>query len=80
MFLYSILAKSHSRFFKRKDEVLADAQYALAKATNMLKSQGVINDKKKTDTELDEIAKKKKELQDKLNGMNKGGADSTGTK
>ena len=80
MFFYSVLAKSHSRFFKRKEEVLADAQYALAKATNMLKSQGVINEKSKADKELDEIAKKKKELQDKIDAMNKKGADTTGAK
>ncbi|MBN1128159.1 MAG: hypothetical protein JXA71_04200 [Chitinispirillaceae bacterium] len=37
-FNYTVLAKSHSRFFKRKDEVIADAEYALAKATNMMKT------------------------------------------
>jgi len=55
-------AKSHSRFFKRKDEVIADAEYALAKATNMVKTQkaseviqGQKEDMKKIQTEKEKI-------------------------
>jgi tetratricopeptide (TPR) repeat protein len=80
MFLYSILAKSHSRFFKRKDEVLADAQYALAKATNMLKSQDVMKGQQQFGQQLDDIEKKKAEIKAKLEQLNKNNADTTGTK
>jgi tetratricopeptide (TPR) repeat protein len=38
-FNYQLLAKSHKRFFMRKDEVEQDASYALAKATNIWKSR-----------------------------------------
>jgi hypothetical protein len=38
-FNFQLLAKSHKRFFKRRDEVEQDVGYALAKATNMLKTR-----------------------------------------
>jgi hypothetical protein len=37
-FNYQLLAKSHKRFFMRKDEVEQDAGYALAKATKIWKT------------------------------------------
>jgi outer membrane protein assembly factor BamD (BamD/ComL family) len=69
-FNYTVLAKSHSRFFKRKDEVIADAEYALAKATNMmktLKSTEVIKGQKedlgKIQTERERIEAEIKKLE-----------------
>lgn len=79
MFIYSVMAKSHSRFFKRKDQVLADAQYALAKATNMLKSQEINKGKEGTDKALDDIERKKEELRKKLEESKKGAVEE-GTK
>jgi tetratricopeptide (TPR) repeat protein len=38
-FKYQLLAKSHKRFFMRKEEVEQDVSYALAKATNMIKTR-----------------------------------------
>ena len=35
-FDYTLLAKSHTRFFKRKEEILSDAEYALAKTERIL--------------------------------------------
>jgi TolA-binding protein len=61
-FNYSLLAKSHSRFFKRKEEILQDADYALARATkaaNAKKANEIIQDSKekqeKIDQEIDEL-------------------------
>jgi tetratricopeptide (TPR) repeat protein len=38
-FEYRVLAKSHKNFFMRKEEIVEDATYALAKATNFMKSR-----------------------------------------
>jgi hypothetical protein len=71
MFNYQLLAQSHKKFFMRKEQVIQDAQYALAKATSMMKSVGqqrIYDDQKKKEQNInDEIEKKKKELE-KLNG------------
>jgi hypothetical protein len=70
MFNYALLASSHKKFFMRKEQVISDAEYALAKATSMLKSAGQEKIIRKTNEEQqkinDEIEKKKKELE-KLN-------------
>jgi tetratricopeptide (TPR) repeat protein len=70
MFNYQLLAQSHKKFFMRKEQVIQDAQYALAKATSMMKSVGqqrIYDDQKKKEQNInDEIEKKKKELE-KLN-------------
>jgi tetratricopeptide (TPR) repeat protein len=70
MFNFQLLAQSHRRFFLRKEQLTQDAEYALAKATSMLKSVGQEKIIKKTNEEQekinDEIEKKKKELE-KLN-------------
>jgi tetratricopeptide (TPR) repeat protein len=79
-FNYTVLAKSHTRFFKRKDEVIADAEYALAKATNSMKSQKINESTEETKGKLDEIQKKKDEIKKKLEQLNKSGTDSSGTK
>jgi TolA-binding protein len=69
-FNQTVLAKSHYRFFKRKDEVIADAEYALAKATNMmktLKSSEIIKDQKenmqKIQSEKEKIEAEIRELE-----------------
>ena len=38
-FEYKVLAKSHKNFFMRKDEIIEDATFALAKATNFMKTR-----------------------------------------
>ena len=39
-FNYRITAKSHKNFFMRKEDIIEDATFALAKATNYIKSRG----------------------------------------
>ena len=67
-FNYQLLAKSHKKFFMRKDEVVQDAEYALAKTSSILKGkkQNEIIDKgqqeqKKIDSQIEELQKKLKE-------------------
>jgi len=38
-FEYTLLAKNHKKFFRRKEELINDAEFALAKATKMMKSR-----------------------------------------
>jgi tetratricopeptide (TPR) repeat protein len=70
MFSYQLLAQSHRRFFMRKEQVVQDAEYALAKATAMMKGAGQQKVLEKTNEQQkkidEEIEKKKKELE-KLN-------------
>ncbi len=65
-FNYTLLAKSHTRFFKRKEEILMDAEYALARVTrsvNARKANEMIqNAKEKTDKIEQEIEKLKEQL------------------
>jgi tetratricopeptide (TPR) repeat protein len=65
-FTYTLLAKSHARFFKRKDEVMADAEYALAKATSMLKSQNLREKVEQQQQEHEKIEKQKQQLQEEI--------------
>ncbi len=67
-FNYQLLAKSHRKFFMRKDEVIQDAEYALAKTSSIMKGkkQNEIIDKsqqeqKKIDNQIEELQKKLKE-------------------
>jgi tetratricopeptide (TPR) repeat protein len=67
-FNFQLLAKSHRKFFMRKDEVVQDAEYALAKTSSILKGkkQNEIIDKgqqeqKKIDSQIEELQKKLKE-------------------
>ena len=66
-FNYTLLAKSHSRFFKRKEEILQDAEYALAKATKIVgakKEIKIIQDQKKEEEKIDvQLEKLKGELE-----------------
>jgi TolA-binding protein len=69
-FNYTLLAKSHSRFFMRKDEMLTDAEYALAKATrmaNLSKETKVIEDHRKQEGKIDQ---KLEDLKKELDQMN----------
>jgi tetratricopeptide (TPR) repeat protein len=63
-FAFTLLAKSHSRFFKQKQQIIDDAEYALAKATKMANVQrqsgGAMEKQEKIDQELE---KAKNELQ-----------------
>jgi len=66
-FTYSLLAKSHQRFFMEKERVLEDAEYALAKATSMLKSKRISEEaqevKERGEEYDDEIQKLQQELE-----------------
>jgi tetratricopeptide (TPR) repeat protein len=69
-FNYTLLAKSHTRFFKRKEEILQDAEYALARATkaaNAKKANQIIQDSQEKQEKLDEQIKK---LQGELDQQN----------
>ncbi len=68
-FKYTLLAKSHARFFKRKDQIITDAEYALAKATRMLKTrsqnesiQRQEQKENKIDQQLDKLKKELEEI------------------
>jgi len=73
-FNYTLLAKSHTKFFMRKDEVVTDAEYALAKATkraNTSRESKILEDSKKQENKIDEkLDDLKKELEG-INGENK---------
>ena len=68
-FNFTLQAQSHKKFFMRKDQVVSDAQYALAKATSMMKSAGQVKEyqkSKKEEEKIDtEIEKLKKQLNEK---------------
>jgi len=69
-FNYTLLAKSHTRFFKRKDEIITDAEYALAKATKMAntsKAVKALEEQKKQENKIDE---KLDDLKKELNEIN----------
>jgi TolA-binding protein len=69
-FNYTLLAKSHTRFFKRKEEILLDAEYALARATkaaNAKKANQMIQDVKEKEEKIDEQIEKLKEELDQQN-------------
>jgi tetratricopeptide (TPR) repeat protein len=67
-FNYQLLAKSHKKFFMRKEEIVQDADYALAKTASIMKGKKqneLINkgqqEEKKIDTQIEELQKKLKE-------------------
>ena len=67
-FNYQLLAKSHKKFFMRKEEIIQDADYALAKTASIMKGKKqneLINkgqqEEKKIDTQIEELQKKLKE-------------------
>jgi predicted nucleic acid-binding Zn-ribbon protein len=66
-----LLAKSDARFFRRKDEVMADAEYALAKATSMLKSQNLREKVQQQEEDHAKIEKEKQQLQEEIDKLKK---------
>ncbi|MCX7727048.1 MAG: tetratricopeptide repeat protein, partial [Chitinispirillaceae bacterium] len=71
-FNYTLLEKSHRRFFKRKEEIINDAEYALAKASRMLtatKEAQIFEQKKKEemkiDQKLEDLQKQLQEIEEK---------------
>jgi len=70
-FTYMLLAKSDARFFRRKDEVMADAEYALAKATSMLKSQNLREKVQQQEEDHAKIEKEKQQLQEEIDKLKK---------
>jgi tetratricopeptide (TPR) repeat protein len=70
MFTYQLLAQSHRRFFMRKEQVVQDGQYALAKATSMLKGMGaqkVMEKSSEQQKKIDEEIKQKQKALEELN-------------
>jgi tetratricopeptide (TPR) repeat protein len=67
LFNFSLIVEDNDKFFKRKDEVLSDAEYALAKASKLsggVKTEKVIEkEKEKVEKVDDEIQKLEQELQ-----------------
>jgi len=68
-FRYVLLAKSHSRFFRRKEQVVEDAEYALARATSMMQTsrgfEATRDAKEKTekiDTKIEDLKKQLEQL------------------
>jgi tetratricopeptide (TPR) repeat protein len=70
-FQYVVLAKSHSRFFMRKEQIIEDAEYALAKATGMMKTAKQYEAIGETKKETEKIDEKLDELKKQLEDMNK---------
>jgi len=65
-FDYMLRAKSHKRFIERKDEVIQDAEYALAKSTTILKGKQQAEQLEKSKLEQKKIDEQIKKLQDQL--------------
>ncbi|HLV30327.1 MAG TPA: hypothetical protein VKY57_02035 [Chitinispirillaceae bacterium] len=70
-FQYTMDAKSHKRFFKRKEEIISDAEYALAKATRIVNSrkqveiqQKTLEQNKEIDEELDKLQQELEEIEE----------------
>jgi tetratricopeptide (TPR) repeat protein len=68
LFNFSLLVEGNKKFFKRKDELLADAEYALAKATKIVggarETRVIEKEKGKVEKVDEEIEKLQRELQD----------------
>jgi len=68
-FAYTLLAKSHERFFKRKEDVIKDAEYALAKATAMMNAKGVAKGVEKSKAEEEKFELEKKKFEEELKNI-----------
>ncbi|MBD3393479.1 MAG: hypothetical protein GF418_15190 [Chitinivibrionales bacterium] len=68
LFSFSLLVEDNKKFFKRKDELLADAEYALAKASNIVgvakETKIIEREKEKVEKVDEEIEKLQQELQE----------------
>jgi tetratricopeptide (TPR) repeat protein len=62
-FKYTLEAKSHKRFFMMKEQIVTDAEYALAKATRMMNARVPAAGQKKEEKIDNELDKLKKELE-----------------
>jgi tetratricopeptide (TPR) repeat protein len=62
-FKYTLEAKSHKRFFMMKEQIITDAEYALAKATRMMNARLPAAGQKKEEKIDNELDKLKKELE-----------------
>ncbi len=71
-FNYTLLAKSHTRFFKRKSDIVADAEYALAKATNMMKSQGAVQAREQQLMKQKQIEEEQRKIQEEIERLKQG--------
>ena len=71
-FNYTVLAKSHTRFFKRKDEIVSDAEYALAKATAQSKARGAIQQLQEQKTQEQKLEEEKKKLEEEMKRLQEG--------
>jgi tetratricopeptide (TPR) repeat protein len=65
-FTYTLMAESHKKFFRREEQIIEDAEYALAKATNMLKGRRIIKEQEKVKEEVEEIDDEIKKLEEEL--------------
>jgi len=68
-FRYSLLANSHKKFFKRQEEILADAEYALAKATKLIgakREAKIMQEQKKEEGKIDQELEKLQEQLEKI--------------
>lgn len=70
-FKFVLTARSHSRFFRQKEKVVEDAEYALAKATSMLKTVKGYEAVKETQKSTDKIDNKIEELKQQLQQLDK---------
>lgn len=67
-FTYTLLAKSHKKFLRRKDQILMDADYALAKVVSLMgaadDTRMLEREREKAEDLDDEIKKLQEKLQD----------------
>ena len=69
-FNYTLLAESHKRFFKRKEEVEVDCDYALAKASRMVSTSKETKILQQHKREEDKIEGKLDDLKKELEEIN----------
>jgi hypothetical protein len=66
-FNYTLLAKSHKKFLKRKSDILMDAQYAQAKVAALLGSQDATKKIQQGQQKIESIDTELEKLKGKLN-------------
>jgi hypothetical protein len=70
-FEYTLLAKSHKKFLRRKAEILDDAKYALAKVTAIMSTQKTQESLEKGKEKVDNIDSEIEKLQKELDKIEK---------
>jgi TolA-binding protein len=70
-FVYKILVEDNKKFFRRKEQLLMDAEYAIAKVSKMIGTkeqkkiiEKTVEEEEKIDTEIEELKKQLEELED----------------